>query len=113
MSKKKKTPENAGKVFYLSGPESLTDLSIAITVATNTGKYGFLLIDSLSTLLIYNDAHNTQKFAHYLISKMSSYGMTLAILTLDEDNSIKVTAYTRSVLHQSNPCMKKTTFVFV
>jgi len=90
VSKKRNTPENAGKVTYISGPESLTDLSIAITVATNTGNYKFLLLDSLTTLLIYNDAHNTQKFAHYLISKMSSYGMSMIILTLDEENSKKM-----------------------
>jgi KaiC/GvpD/RAD55 family RecA-like ATPase len=70
---------------YISGPTSLTELSLAITAAANTGKLDFLFLDSVSSLLMYNDRASSAKFFHYLISKMLSYEIGGVILAFRQD----------------------------
>ncbi|MFH0922582.1 MAG: ATPase domain-containing protein, partial [Candidatus Micrarchaeota archaeon] len=74
----------------VESPSSLTELSIAITEASNTGKYDFLFFDSLSTLLVYNAAETAEKFMHYLAMKMADLNITTVILSLDEEKSKKL-----------------------
>jgi len=69
---------------FISSPHALTELSLAITTATNTGKFDFLFFDSINTLLIYNDLKTTQKFAHYVITKMREANLGGIIFSLDE-----------------------------
>ncbi|MBI4150814.1 hypothetical protein HY492_01685 [Candidatus Woesearchaeota archaeon] len=75
---------------YLESANSLTELSLAITAAANTGKFKFLFFDSLSTLLIYNDIKTTEKFSYYLLSKLKNYDLCGVIISLDEENSNKL-----------------------
>ena len=54
--------------FFVRTPENLTDISIGIMEAIDNGN--FLFFDSISTLLLYNDAKNVARFAHFLVGKM-------------------------------------------
>jgi len=54
--------------FFIKTPENLTDISIGIIEAIDDAD--FLFFDSISTLLLYNDAKNVTRFAHFLIGKM-------------------------------------------
>ncbi|HSU72374.1 MAG TPA: hypothetical protein VLJ21_00815, partial [Candidatus Binatia bacterium] len=71
------------KVTYLPNPQSLTDISLAFGTAAEslTGKK-FLFLDSLSTLLIYNETGSVAKFAHFLTLKMRAMGMKGVLVTL-------------------------------
>ena len=70
--------------FYLESPENLSDISIAISQAVEAidHKEKFIFLDSLSTLLVYNDAETIIKFIHFLIGKMRAWNVNGIILSL-------------------------------
>lgn len=75
----------ADNCTFLSSQHSLTELSLAITTAINTGQFDFLFFDSLSTLLIYNDLKTTEKFAHYMISKIRDNDLGSILISMKRD----------------------------
>ena len=75
----------ANNCTFLSGPQSLTELSLAITAAINTGKFDFLFFDSISTLLIYNNVKTTEKFSHYMTSKIRDNNLGSIFISLKKD----------------------------
>lgn len=61
----------------------LSNLCIGISNAINRfSEEKFLFLDSLSTLLIYNDAKVVAKFAHLLTEKMRRWGTPGSLLTV-------------------------------
>ncbi len=76
-------PDNC---LFVESPKSLTALSIAIheSVKHLQGEKT-LFLDSLSTLLIYNDANTIGRFSNFLVNKMRSYGVQTIILSLESD----------------------------
>ncbi len=70
--------------YYLESPENLSDISIAISQAVESIDYKekFIFIDSLSTLLIYNNPETIIKFIHFLVSKMRAWNVVGIILSL-------------------------------
>ena len=79
-------PEDVGNCIYLDSPKSLTSMSIAIKESIeNIDGEKTLILDSLSTLLIYNDARTMGKFSNFLINKMRSMKADAVILTLESD----------------------------
>jgi hypothetical protein len=76
-------PQNC---MVLQSPRSLTELGIAISKATAgiPGKKA-LLFDSLSTLLLYNDAEVVGRFFNYLINRMKAEGIDTYIFALRTD----------------------------
>lgn len=75
----------AANCTFVSSPSSLTELSLAITTLTNSGKFNFLLLDSMIALLAYNKPEITEKFVNYLIAKLRAYGIAGIIVTLKDD----------------------------
>jgi len=71
--------------IYISSPSSLTELSIAINKVLETGKFEGFLLDSLSTLLIYNKSEVVCKFVHGLINKMKGANATVVFTALKGD----------------------------
>ncbi len=72
--------------LYLDSPKSLTSMSIAINESIeNIDGEKTLILDSLSTLLIYNDARTMGKFSNFLVNKMRSLEADAVILTLESD----------------------------
>lgn len=78
------TKKESEHCFYLDSPENLSDISIAISQAVEAieHKEKFIFLDSLSTLLVYNDAETIVKFIHFLISKMRVWKVNGIILSL-------------------------------
>ena len=62
----------------------LSNLCIGISKAIN-GISGekYLVLDSLSTLLIYNDSKSVAKFAHLLTEKMRRWNVSGSLLTVE------------------------------
>lgn len=83
-----KTAENTANAthhIFLSSFQSLTEISLAITNVINSGEFDFLFLDSLSTLLIYNDSKTIEMFCHYLINKLRHHQLSGIVLCLKED----------------------------
>ena len=70
--------------LYIGGPKSLSDISIAMDQAIMgiPKKDKFLFFDSLSTLLIFNDASIVLKFVHFLAGKMRIWKVRGIIISL-------------------------------
>lgn len=59
-------------------PQALTDISIALTQAVEgigEGKERFLFLDTLSTLMIYNNDKVVGKFAHSIVNKIRNWSI--------------------------------------
>jgi len=76
------------KVIFCQ-PNSLTNISISVTTALkNMPKEGnrILILDTISTLILYNSKNSVIKFIHHLIGEIRKYGVKSFIFTLDEES---------------------------
>ncbi len=73
-----------GICYFVESPQALTSLSLSITSLVNTGKSDFLIFDSVSTLLAFNDLGTTQKFVHYIVSKLRNFDQTGVLILIAE-----------------------------
>ncbi len=98
ISKLSGSPKDSPDCFYVSHPSNLTDLSIAITNAINRMEPGkrFFIVDSWSSLLIYNDQKKVLGFSNFIINKLRANNINGLIVTMrvktDEEfeNSLSV-----------------------
>ena len=67
---------NDDKCVYIMSPENLTDISIALSQAIGSlsGNKTFIIVDSLSTLLVYNNIQTVLKFVHIINAKIKQCG---------------------------------------
>jgi KaiC/GvpD/RAD55 family RecA-like ATPase len=75
--------------MYVKHPTDLTNLDIRLLEALKKMQgRKFLVVDSLSTLMVYNSPERTLKFAHMLSSKLPAQGVDVVyIALLDEKNA--------------------------
>jgi len=73
--------------LHVNGLQSLTDLSIAITQLVSNKKFDLIFIDSISTLLAYNDNDMVERFIQFLINKLGALGVTGVFCIVDNKNS--------------------------
>ena len=70
--------EVSGKNFsYIEGPDEITELNFEAEHALNRLKKGngFVIIDSITTLLVYNKHVVVEKFIHTLSQKIKNLGL--------------------------------------
>lgn len=69
--------EDTDTVKYLKSAEALSDCSMIVTEFSDKMKSNkkFIFVDSISTLLIYNNERSVAKFIHHLTTKMRMSGM--------------------------------------
>jgi len=81
---------NTDQLIHVSSISALTELSITINKVLEKTKSEALIVDSLSTLLIYNDEALITRFVHSLIGKVRAFGTTaiLPILARDSKTSL-------------------------
>lgn len=72
VSKKESRPKPNKNVSYIDSPQDLTELEAQIIDFAKTMQPGksFLVVDSLSTLLVYNAEKTVERFVHGLGEKM-------------------------------------------
>lgn len=81
-----KTENEPPNCIFVKSPQNLTEISVAINECIEaTSGEKVLLIDSLSTLLFYNDQDTIGKFSHFFISKMQLSGLGSIVLALESD----------------------------
>lgn len=74
------------KLVLVDNPANLSELSHAIgESAKKLGARGFLVFDSLSTLLIYNSEETSTRFAHTLTVRMKLRGLTSLLLAVKQE----------------------------
>lgn len=79
-----KEPAKESICSFVSSPSDLTD--IGVNFSQKCTICSAALIDSISTMLIYNDPNNVTKFVHTLITKARTLNKNLVIIALKEDN---------------------------
>ena len=69
-------PKKAKNTVCAESPQSLTEISIAVTniLPVLKGKK-FIILDSISTLLMYNDVLTVARFVHFLVGRMREWKM--------------------------------------
>ena len=74
---------------FVSHPSNLTDISIALTNSLNKMGEGrkFLVVDSWSSLLIYNDQKKVLGFSNFIINKLRAKNINGFIITLQTKNN--------------------------
>lgn len=84
--------------LYLHSPQSLTDLAIALDEAVSAikAKEKFVIIDSISTLFVYNAPSTVVQFAHFITNKMRSWGVHGVMIGVSKELDEK----TKSLLSQ-------------
>lgn len=70
----------------VESPQSLTEIGVAISQSVKyiSGEKTVFL-DSLSTLLVYNDSATVGRFSNFIINKMRNLGVDTVILALESD----------------------------
>lgn len=91
------SPEKMKKTkncIFLESPGSVTDMAIAIDKAIGlVPGEKLVMLDSLSTLLIYNNETVVEKFSNFLVNRLRALNVSAMILTVDTDvdkDAIKV-----------------------
>ncbi|MFA5406815.1 MAG: ATPase domain-containing protein [Candidatus Nanoarchaeia archaeon] len=62
-------PERSNDCIFINAPTALTSLGIALNQAINSKDFNFIMVDNLSTFLMYNDSNVLMRFIHNLINK--------------------------------------------
>ncbi len=84
--------EQAGakNAIYLDSPTDLTDMILNAEEKLREGRT-MIIVDSLSTMQVYNDASAVEKVMHTLLGKVNSGGASAIILGTDVKESDKIT----------------------
>ncbi len=79
-------PAGARGVRFTSSPSDLTQMGIAISDSLKDmgGKKAAILLDSVSTMLIYLPSANLSKFIHFVSSKLKILDMTGIFLAVED-----------------------------
>jgi len=83
--------ESTKNCIYLESPSNITGLSIALTQASKlVSREKILLLDSLSTLFIYNNEDVVGKFSNFIINKMRTNNVSSVFFVLESDMNKKI-----------------------
>ena len=87
--------EEDDNVYYLDSPQNLTNISIALSEIVKEMPEGekFLIIDSMSSLTIYNQSEKVSKFARHITGKMRKWNITGLILSIEEEVDDKIVSH--------------------
>ena len=87
MSELIKEKEDRETVLYIKSPADLTKIDLSIKQLSQfVGSDGCIIIDSLQTLLIYNDPFVVARFVHSVLSETNEFGMRAILFASKETN---------------------------
>lgn len=87
MTGRKEKPANA---VFLESPSALTELSIQISELAKTGKYKFIFMDSLTTLLLYNQIGSTVKFTNFILGKLRQLNLSGIVISIKDHSNEQI-----------------------
>ena len=77
---------------FLGRMRELTDLGIAFAKMIAENEVKFVFVDSVSTLLIYNDAKSVARFFHSVTEKLRNMNLPAALVLVEMDEGKDVAA---------------------
>jgi len=79
--------EKGDNCRYITSPENLTDISVAITEAAQAIplEKKFVFFDSLSTLLLYNNFATVARFSHFLTGKLRAWNVEGILMSIEQE----------------------------
>jgi hypothetical protein len=83
-------PEKYPNTDYVPSPNDLTKTSIAITNMLKKFEPEFVILDSMSTLLIYESIETSSVFLHSLVNRITSYGSKFLLLSVPGEKEEKL-----------------------
>ena len=88
------TPEQeTDTCSFLGRMRELADLSIAISkMISKQENVRFVLFDSVSTLLIYNDPKSVARFCHLIAEKLRGWGISGAFISMQLSEGMDMVA---------------------
>jgi len=90
VSKKSGLTKPLKQTVFITTPNSLTEIGIAINKALNSKKVDLLFFDTISSLLIYNNELESVKFLHSLTVQIKGTKTKALYLIMKNDLSKKV-----------------------
>jgi len=86
-------PERKENCIFMGSASNLTDLSLAISEAVEASPETkkFIFLDSLSTMLIYNEAGTLSKFSHFLTGRLRELKVSGVLISMDTETDRKLT----------------------
>lgn len=83
---------DSDKCFCLEDPSSLIELSLLTKTLCEEKKIKYIILDSLSTLLLYNDTKAVEKFVHSLVNKARKTNVSVVLLSPKEKSKEDILA---------------------
>jgi len=83
----KRKLEKTKNCIFIPSPSRLTEIGLALSEAlagVENPQNKFLYLDSLSTLLIYNDIDTIVKFVHFLTTRIRLFGIVGIIMCVEK-----------------------------
>jgi len=85
ITKTAEIPTPTENCEFISSPNALTELSLAISNSLERKKFDYILFDSLSTLLVYESDIVVTQFVHFLMAKIRVVGCRAIFTCLKQD----------------------------
>jgi len=76
--------------YFVDSPADLTEIGIALDPILKDDIHQFLILDSLDTLVVYNDQESVVKFTHFLTGKLRIHDMSGILFALKEKSDEKM-----------------------
>lgn len=112
--------EDRPNCIYVDSPQDTTAIGIAVTTAARALEgEKVVMIDSLSTMLLYNEEKPIGQFSNFIINRMRVIGVTTCLFVLDTDldkNVVKTVksfvdevkqAWTSAISNRSEPMQNR------
>jgi len=97
------TGKEEDNCIYLEGPGNITGISIAINKSIKSiPNEKVLFLDSISTMLMYNDENVIGKFSNFILNKMRMYGVSSIVLALNSDMDKNVIKNIETIVDEVN-----------
>lgn len=85
LTKNVQAPPQVDNCIFVSAPNALTEISVSITKAITEHNCNMLLVDSLSSFLVYEKPHSLIQFIHSVITKLRVNNAKAVMIALNED----------------------------
>lgn len=77
--------ENTSQISFLNSPNALSESLVELDSILEKNQSEFIALDSISTLLVYNEVNSVEKFLHNLASKINQLNSIGLFLFIESD----------------------------
>ncbi len=78
-------PEDRKDTFFCSSPNALTEISLAMNKIIDSEVAEIIVVDSLSSLLVYHKPNTLMKFVYHIVNKVRNSTVLLILVSPRED----------------------------